>query len=407
MQRMSRRSMFKSGLVGAAALSWAGAARGERVEAVQITGTILFVGNRPELLPPDGGERSAESFSVLCSLDLASGEQTAHAVPLPHAMSVVGLGDGRKICVGQGESCFVSHRTGTPDRILAAPEGYMFTGCMWVDQNERNLTLGLARKEPFEEAGMIWRVSLDDYGTVRTGSSGGKWPVAFDHRPASDELVVLNAGEAAGRSFTREGLMYRPTFCSLAVVDVDTLRPMRQIAVESAMGRPSTLLVLPDCRAMVGAAQFQRLPASNDDGRLPALAARMSYSMLFDGFAPVPQPLLSVGFAGPSESAQMLAMECEHEALAFNESTNTAVATFSNSDRVLFVEPGGRPTLVDACDFGLTNVAGACSLKGTRCVALAGRNRYVAIVDCSTKAVVRRYRTENFGANRLAYRGSA
>ncbi|MEQ1696697.1 MAG: DUF1513 domain-containing protein [Hyphomicrobiaceae bacterium] len=381
-----------------------------------LRGHVHALGLNPKLYSTYD-RRQGEGFSVLTSLDLASGAVRQNLIGMAGGHMTCSLPNGRILCIAhhKPKSLIVNNEHQVLAELTTDTE-HVFGGHGLVDR-ERNIILIPQRRKLARGPADVGSLLIFDAGTFRLldqVESGGIHPHELHKIPGTNELAVTHYGDIGDVHPVFEHNVVDP---KLTILDGQTLKPKRHYLQHDLKAMVTHMSVDNAGWAHLVLTQYIAWPVK-EVGNAYNLAVtelervigrRVSFDMpqaaLEERLLPVPLPMLSV-HTQTGERKIINTGDQNHlrsQSVAFCKAAQAAVAVYSHSDNLVVLRKGREPVVVDGKRLGLRNMRGVVELPETTLVAVMGAYRNVVIYDLLKDQVVARYETSNYLDTHLSH----
>lgn len=349
---------------------------------------LAFISQRWEALPRLANRTSG---CVLGLIDTAS-ELTSYAhVALIGATQPLSFGGGRVLMLAQGPQIVAYN---VAEQVIArvdAPAGYEFSGGGALLPSGK-VAVGLSTTGGGAAVGIFH--SLDQpVSSVLDLERGAVREMSWSD--AGSELLVMQevrVGTEGWADLVISG-------CDVSSMGVSWSRTVRYQAERLSLA----MAAHPRGGAILGVGRVGRVPTFGNESIAPDLTAPLDLASFMNGWVEHEADLLAVGpdFEGRPLATPEAVKKRGLGTITTAKLGGLVAATFWDSDVVLLFAEGRYDRHFDAHDLGLTRVAGAAFLDEGRVLAVAGMDRYVALIDPGTGQLHGRFRAENLQSRRL------
>lgn len=389
----------------------AGRAADPATDASALTGRVLGFGIASQAIQSRfaQADRSRPS-SVVIEVDLGTGFVRHRPLPVTEGHEPVLLAGGELVCVSDGGQAmlFIDPSTHAISKTIRCDPGFEYSGHARVVDDR--LVVTVRQRGTGKMRGRLDVFSMETRARTDSVDTGGHVPHEIVVLEDRDEIAISHYGHFGGDHFQREPFFWDIREAAVSFLDRRTLAVKRRFVYE----RPLALTHMRRAssgKLYVVAAQYVR----NNPAGFAAIAADGS------GLGPRFVP------AGPEKRDQRISMpgpvvvvdpdagiveelmpepqyHRKQQSLAVHAQTGQVFVTFTDSDRVMRIDPGSHAaSYIAAADLELSAPCGVVDITGTPYVAVSGRSSDLVIVDAATGVLVRSYPAEMFSNVHLGY----
>lgn len=418
MLHVTRRDAIRQiGLTGLlAAFGGAATAQPGPDGGIGLSGHVHALGLDPRLFP-EYDARGGRAFSVLTSLDLATGLPRQSLIPIAGGHVTCNLPDNRILCVAHHESksVVVDRQHNLLAEIITDPE-HVFGGHGLLQPDRNVILLPQKRKRALgiADLGSLLVYDARTFRLLDQVETGGIHPHELQPIPGTDELAVTHYGDIATEDPV---FMHNVVDPKLSVLDARTLRPKRHYPQRGLKAMVTHMRVAEDGWAYLVLTQYIRLQGG--DARKAydtavsllerAIGRKMTFAMpqpaLTERKLPVPLPMLAI-HTQTGESKVINTGDCNHlrsQSVAYSRNAGVAVGVYAQSNTLVVVPSNGQPTAIRGESIGLRNMRGVTEIPGSTCVAVMGAYRNAVVFDLRRMTTVASYATINYLDTHLTY----
>lgn len=365
--------------------------------------------------------------SIITSINLPSGNVLQTPVAIVEGHIGLPLGDGNILCVSHlhKRSLILSNAHEVITK-LNAPNGYVYGGHGLVLEKKGVFVLPLMREvqNSLSDVGLLHIHDVKTHKLITAVESGGLHPHEIHETPETGEIVVTHYGELTGK---HDPFYHHVVEPKLTILDAGTFAPKRHYAQEKHPAMLTHMAVSDDGYAYCVMSQYiniARESLTQDravakkrllDEMQAVMGRRPEIDIPDISFEPgekraaMPLPLLRIN-TRTGEMEEIYTEDKNHLrslSVAYNEQTQTVLATYYHSNVVVLRTAGGESEAISGKTLGLDGVIGIANLPGTSMVSIAGVDKGAVIYDLVSREVVARHDVDLRGATHIGVESTA
>jgi hypothetical protein len=339
-----------------------------------------------------------ENPSVLTSINLRTGDVQQTALALARGHSVLGLTDGRLLCIPQNGTTAVLVNADHSNPIpLHTPEGFAFGGHGWEDVANGLILVPLMASpaRSVKDSGILRLYDAKTLEVVADKPSGGLHPHEIAYIDKGDRLAITHYGDL--RQIGREGaFQFSPAEPKLSLYKRQTLKNIAHYKQDDLNGVMTHLCITPEGHIVAVTNQYIPFKADDEQSILTAIKQfealygkppeALSQPLVEENHLALVQPLRHIN---AETGAVTLLAENNHrllrpQSICTHTRTGRIFATFAFSNTLYCRDMDGSTTILSAQPFGIQNLRGAVEIPESPYLLLTDRHTGIAVIDATT-----------------------